>query len=342
MLGEIMGQARRAKVTMADVARAAGVAPATVSRALAAPGMVRAETRARIAAVVDELGYIPDLVAGSLSSRRSGLVAVIVPSIDNAVFSTKIQGLSDALAGSGLEVMVADSGGSHVREHELVRTFLGRRVEGLVLTGAARAVETRALLSGAGVPVVETWNLARNPIDINIGFSNRLAGRAMTEHLIATGRKRVAMICGPRQGDDRARARRLGYLDVVRGLGMDDSLIFDLRSMDDLDDTGRALDALLMRCPEVDGIFCSGDAFALGTLFELQRRGIDVPGRIGVAGVGDIRLAQWVQPPLTTAKVPGYAIGHLAGETILKRINGETIEQRRIDVGFEVVRRGST
>lgn len=333
---------RNATVTMADVARVAGVAVATVSRALAAPGLVRAETRGRVAAAVDRLGYIPDHLAGSLSSRRSGLVAVVVPSIDNAVFSTKIQGLSDALAGSGIEVMIADSGGSHRREYELARAFVGRRVEGLVLTGVARAPQTRALLLDSGIPVVETWNLGRKPIDMNVGFSNRAAARAMTGHLIETGRRRVAMICGPRAGDDRARARRLGYLDTVRRHDMDDSLIFDLVSMDDLGDARRAVDALLARCPDVDGIFCSGDAFALGTLFELQRRGIAVPERIGVAGVGDIRFAQWVRPPLTTAKVPGYDIGRMAGEMILKRVAGEPIARPRVDVGFEIVRRGST
>ena len=327
------------KFTMKDVAQHAGVALVTVSRTLRSPDLVNDGTRLRVNQAISELGYIPDVAAGSLASRKSGLIAVIVPSLDNSVFSTTVQGLSDRLEKEGLEIMLGSSGLSDEGEEHLVRTFLGRRPEGLVLTGISHSKNTRQMLGASGVPVVETWNLTRRPIDLNVGFSNEDAAYAVTRHLIDRGRKRIGLISGSLLFNDRAQARQSGYLRAVSEAGMSPHLTYELPFPGATSGIPGAIRALREQEPKLDALYCSGDAFAVAALFECCRLGLDVPGDMAIAGLGDIEMASQVYPALTTAKVPGYDMGKMAADLILKRINNEPIKRKSFDLGFEMIRR---
>lgn len=327
------------KVTMKDVAQHAGVSLVTVSRTLRSPDLVNEKTKLQVNQAIAELGYILDVAAGSLASRRSGLIAVIVPSLDNSVFSTTVQGLSDRLEKEGLEIMLGSSGLSDEREEHLVRTFLGRRPEGIVLTGINHSKNTRQMLRGSGVPVVETWNLTRRPIDLNVGFSNQDAAHAVTQHLIDQGRKHIGLISGSLASNDRAQARKEGCLTAISEAGLNADLIYELPFPSATSSIPSAIETLIAQEPRLDALYCSGDAFAVAALFECQRLGLKVPADIAIAGLGDIEMASQVYPALTTAKVPGYDMGKMAADLILKRIDGEPINRKSIDLGFEVIRR---
>jgi len=329
------------RTRMADVAALSGVSAITVSRALRDPDKVSPATRARVFAAVEELGYVPDLVAGSLASKQSRIVAAVVPTIGGTIFVDTVKGMSDGLRGEDYQLMLGDSGYSLVEEASLVDAFLGRRPDGLVLTGVHHEERVRRRLRAAGLPVVETWDLNPAPIDMVVGFSNYRAGYAMTAHLAARGYCRIGFAAGLSIGDQRSAERRRGYADALResGLGPERALVVpeaaEFR-------TGReALAGLLERFPDLDAAFFSSDVLAVGALLECQRRGWPVPDRIAIAGFGDFGIAAEMTPALTTVRIPGYEIGHRAAAMLLARLRGAAPDARIIDLGFEIVARAS-
>jgi LacI family gluconate utilization system Gnt-I transcriptional repressor len=332
---------RPRRATLHDVARVAGVSAISVSRALRAPGLLAPATRRRIEQAVVATGYIPDLVARSFKSRITGLVAAIVPSITNSVYADTLQGISDVMHANGRELMVGVSGLSLAQEESLVRTFLGRRPDGVIVTGTDHSPTTRSMLRRAGIPVVETWTLTPRPIDMNVGYSDEAACTAMVRHLHATGYRRIGFICGPTADNDRARRRLKGYRAACVQLGLPDGLAVVLESETDIDGGRLGLGQLLARDRRIDAVFCSSDVFAAGVLFECQRRGWRVPDRLAIAGFQGLPLAAAVHPAFTTVRIPRYEIGRNAAELLLASIRGERIARRRVDVGFAIVQRES-
>jgi LacI family transcriptional regulator, gluconate utilization system Gnt-I transcriptional repressor len=328
---------------MEDVAPRAGVSQMTVSRALRTPEKVSPATRDRIAAAVAELDYVLDLVAGGLATRRSRLVAVIVSTLENSIFAATVQGLAAALRGEGYAVLPGASDYSREGEEQLLRAVLGRRPDGIVLTDYVHTPAARRLLDAAGVPVVETWELPEAPIDAAVGFSNLAAGRAMTLALHGYGYRRIAFLGTAADDDRRGRLRREGYRAALAELGAGPPREVELpAAVAGLGDGPRALEALLAAHGDSDAAFCVVDALAAGLLLACRRRGVDVPGRLAVAGFGDFDVAHADALDITTVRVPGRAIGAAAGEILLARMRGEGPPAGRArDVGFEVVRRGS-
>ncbi len=333
---------RLGRATLSDVAREAGVAPVTASRALRQPALVAAKTRAAVQVAVKRLGYIPDLIAGSLASRISGQVAIVVPSLATPAFMGTVRGAFDTLRAHGYQAVLGDANLSAETETALLTSLLGRRVDALILADVAQSGAARDLLRCSGVPVVETWMLTSRPVDMNVGFSNRAAAREVTHHLIATGRRRIGMICGSLAGNRRARQRQVGYLDAMRAAGLAADLFSELPFPTRLVDVGAALATLVERSPDLDAVFCSGDTFAVGALLEAQRRGWAVPHRIAIAGLGDLDLAEHTVPAITGARVPGCRMGELAAEMIVARLSGREPAGKIVDVGFEIVVRGSS
>jgi len=330
------------KATLHDVAERAGVAPITVSRALRRPDVVAAATRARIDAAIAELGYVPDLIARSFRSRSSGVVAAIVPHLDYSPYAQLLQGLADVLREHGLELMMGLSGLSLAREEAILRTFTGRRPDGLVLAGTRHSARTREILKRAGTPVVETGPLARRPFDIGVGYREERAAAAMLDHLYGLGYRRVAFICGPLKGNERASRRRRGYLAAMRRCGLATHRFVEVGPTPNLRGGATAMARVLERWPETDCALASSDSFAAGALFECQRRGIAVPDELGIAGMLDLEIAGETAPALTTVRVPRYEIGRRAALELLERIGGRPRAPRAIDLGFELIPREST
>ena len=155
-----------------DVARVAGVAPITVSRALREPDLVSPRTLARVERAVAETGYVPDLVASSLTRGRTRLVGIVVPTLTASIYASTVAGLSETLRAHGFEALIGDSGWTLEGEEKLVAAVLGRRADGLVLSSVEHTAATRRMLARARVPVVETGNLCAAPIDMVVGFDN--------------------------------------------------------------------------------------------------------------------------------------------------------------------------
>ncbi|MEO8754480.1 MAG: LacI family DNA-binding transcriptional regulator, partial [Casimicrobiaceae bacterium] len=210
--------AQRAPARMQDVATIAGVSVITVSRVLREPERVAEQTRRRVLEAIAAVGYVPNLVAGSLKSRRSGVVAAVIPSVTHSIVADVVRGMSEVLEDEGLHLLLADSGFSPGEEEALVTAFLARRPDAMYLTGTTHTAATRRMLKAARIPVVETGNLTADPIDMVVGYSNFAAAQAMTTELLARGRHAIGYI-GQRGREyiDRVQDRHGGFVAALRG-----------------------------------------------------------------------------------------------------------------------------
>ena len=323
------------RITMQQVADLAGVGTMTVSRFFASPEAVSDGLRARIERAVQELNYVPNRIAGSLASARSRAIPVLVPSLANAVYANIIQGIHDVVVPRGYQLLLANTNFSRAEEENLVATLLGWSPPALVLTGIDHTTKTRGLLAAAHLPVVETMELGRAPIDVNVGFSHREAGRVMTERLIERGYKCLAFAGARMNQDVRARRRCQGFLDALRRHGLRTGPVCNFPGPTKYDQGAEVVEWLSRQRPKVDAVFCHHDVLAVGVLLECQRRGIAVPGRLAIVGFNGLDIAAAMRPRLTTVISPRYRIGLETGRLILCRLERGTAE-RWLDVGFEI------
>jgi LacI family gluconate utilization system Gnt-I transcriptional repressor len=315
---------RAAAPTMADVAARAGVSTMTVSRALKDGASIAEDTRRRIMKAVEELGYVLDLSAGSLSSKRSGFVAALIPSINNSNFADTARGLTDALEGSGLQLLLAYTDYSVEKEEEHIASLLRRRPEAIVVTGGSHTARARKLLVSAGIPVVETWDLPKKPVRHVVGFSNAEASKALVRYLHAKGYRRIAFIGGTTNRDTRGADRRAGYEAAMAELGLSESRVISFGTPPiSMKQGGEAVARLMEQWPEVEAAICVSDLSAFGAVMECNRRKWKVPQRIAIAGFGDFEVSSCCYPAITTVGVHCYDIGNKAGDLILRAIEGE-------------------
>ena len=331
---------------MTDVARLAEVSTMTVSRALKDGASIAPATRKRIMAAVDELGYVLDQSAGGLSSKRTGFVATLIPSINNSNFADTVRGLTDSLAGSGLQVLLGYTDYSTEKEEQLIESMLRRRPEGIIVTGGGHTVRARRLLEQAGIPVIETWDLPKAPVQHVVGFSNAEASAALVKYLHGKGYRNIAFIGGTSNRDTRGADRRAGYEAAVVELGLSKARIISFGTPPiSMKQGGDALVRLIEQWPKVEAAICVSDLSAFGAVMECQRRGWAVPERIAIAGFGDFEVASCTHPSITTVGVHCYDIGKGAGELLLRVIdserNGTVTSAETIVTEFRVIARQS-
>jgi LacI family transcriptional regulator, gluconate utilization system Gnt-I transcriptional repressor len=329
------GQAR-----MEDVARLAGVSMITVSRALHQPQIVSESTRRQIADAMRTLGYVPNLVAGGLASTRSRTVAAIVPFVRDGVFADTIQGLADSLRPHGFSVLLGSSGTALAEEERLVRHLLGHRPAGFVLHGGSHSEETRRLLQNADIPIVETGVLPEQPVDMVVGYSNFAAARSITQLLLGRGCRRIGFVSADPTINDRAAERLRGHQSALIERGVVARPELEIQTTFGMAEGRLALVELLGREPRLDAVFFTSDIWAAAALLECARRGIDVPGRLAIAGFNDQEIACEILPSLTTVRVRRYAMGEVAARLILDRLE-ERPCRAMVDVGFELISRNT-
>ncbi len=333
--------------TMADVARLAGVSTMTVSRALKGNGAVTAATRSKINAAVDELGYVLDLSAGSLSSKRTGFVSAILPTLYNSNFSDTVNGISEVLGNGGKEILFGYTNYSREREEQLIEAMLRRRPEGIIVTGGTHTPRARQLLETAGVPVVETWDEPADPIDHVVGFSNAATIEDMTARLYFRGYRRIAFIGGDSTDDVRGFARRKGYERAVEMLGLERAHVVPLGPPPiTIAHGGPGVARLLQEWPEVEAAICVSDPCAFGAIMECHRNGWPVPERLAVAGFGNFELSRHCWPTITTVAIACTDIGRRSGELILQAIDGQkpaiAPATKSIQIPHSIIEREST
>ncbi len=330
---------RSSKPTLGDVAARAKVSPATVSRALTNPSLLRPDTLRRIRAVIEEMGYVPDGAARALVSRRTSTVGIVVPTLDHAIFGRAIQALQTTFAEAGYQLLVASHEYSPVVEAVAVRAFLERGVDAILLVGTDHSPEVFDIVRNSTIPVVLTWSLHEQVH--SVGFDNAAAGRMAAEHLLSLGHRRFGVISGILRNNDRARGRLDGIRQALgeAGLALPSAAVqefpFGFAG-------GRAgMAALLALAEPPTAVIGGNDVMAVGAMLEVQSRGMAVPRDLSIVGMDDLDMAAHVLPGLTTVRLPTAELGRVAAQQVLKRLANEKAEQR-IELAIELVIRGST
>jgi LacI family transcriptional regulator, gluconate utilization system Gnt-I transcriptional repressor len=343
-----MGRLPRKKTaTIADVSRLAGVSSMTVSRVIRSPEIVVPATRERVIAAIADLGYVPNRAAGGLSSRRTGFIALMLPTLTNANFSAVAHGLTDSLRTADFQLLIAYTDYSLDEEERQLRNLLARRPEAIVLTGGIHRRAAARLLIASDVKVVEIADLPSRPIEHAVGFSNYQAGRTAARHLIGKGFRRIGAVAGSNEGDiidHRGEERMRGFEDELRLAGLSTGHVLRHGRPPVSYDHGAASAArLLEMTPRVEAVFAVSDLCAVGFVMECQRRGVDVPRDLSVMGFGDFEIGREINPPLTTVHVDFRALGERTGQMLLELLASSEEEPARrfIDVGLAIVERAS-
>lgn len=325
---------------LTDVARVAGVAPMTVSRALNRPELVSESTRLRVQQAVLETGYVPNRVAGALASSRSRLVALLVPTVAHALFAEVVQAVTGVLAPQGYQVLLGLAGYTPAQEETILETVLSRRPDGIVLTGCRHSELTRQRLIAAKVPLVEIWDMTDDPLDMLVGFCHTAVGRAVAEHLLARGYRRFGIITAD---DARAGQRVAGFVAGLEAAGEGDYQLREVGTPSSMP-WGREKSAELLDRHDLDAIVCSSDILAMGALAEAQSRGLAIPDDLAIMGFGDSSYAAATFPALSSVRIDGAAIGRLAAEHLLKRMAQPRFERagESQDIGFMLIDRETT
>lgn len=329
-------------VTLSEVARLAGVAPMTVSRCLNQPETVRAETREKVQRAIDQTGYVQNRLAGSLATSRSRLVAVVLPMVTNPVFSDTFQAINDRLTQAGYQVLLGISGYESGQEQELLNVILSRRPDGVILTGTLHTAASRNRLRTTRVPVVETWDLSPEPIDMLVGFSHEQVGRDVAQHLLAKGYREFALVA---VNDPRGLRRAESFIATLREREITDVPQQIFQGLPTLAH-GRTGLSELLRNTRRGGrplmVVCTSDTIAHGVLTEAAARGIRVPEEVAVMGFGDMNFASHTFPALSTVRIDGALMGDCAAQMLLERLQGQEPQSLVKDVGFTLIDREST
>ncbi len=334
--------------TVQDVARAAGVSTATVSRALNLPDSVRPALRNKVHAAVERLGYVAHAGARAMSLRRSGTVGVVVPTVDNAIFARGLQAFQVRMAQAQQVVLLAFSDYDPVQEEAQAQALLARGVDALALTGISQRPELLARLAQRGLPWVHTGTFPAPAGTACVGFCNRAAMARAVQYLLDLGHRRIGMVAGITAHNDRAADRVAGVRGALAQAGLRLAPRHLVESAYTVGDARAATRVLLdatgtgASAARPSALLCGNDVLAFGALLECAAQGLDVPRDISVVGFDDLDLARQWRPALTTVHVPTELMWTLAADYLLARLDGSVVAPVQREIGVELVVRASS
>jgi len=326
-------------ITMQSVAKAAGVSPMTVSNAFRYPERVLEETRLRVFQIAAELGYVPNHSAGILSSGQSRVIGAVIPSMKNSSFYKYVRGMQDHAGERGYE-LILKLAETRQDETAAIQTFIGLRVAGISLVGNQHSVEAIDLIRKTETPVVEGW-VTDNVLDMAVGYSMTDATCAMALLLIERGCQRIGFVGYGGTSARRYSDRLPAFQATMAEAGLEHHRVCFIDEADGFGAGPKALDALRLIDPEVDGVICPTDIVAAGVIFECTRLGWRVPERLAVTGWGDYEIASEITPGLSTIQPNAYEMGAKSMEMILDRVSGIKAYEPVLDIGYDVVKRES-
>lgn len=310
------------RVTMADVAREAGVSTMTVSRVVNDKGEISPATRQRVLRIIDELDYRPSAIARGLATQRTGTLGLVVPDIANPFFSDLARGAEDKAYAAGYSIFLCNTKEDPQREVSTLESLAEKRVDGLLvcssrledgLLRSALAHHPAVVLVNRRLPDFEAAGLVR--VDDVAG------GRLATEHLLRSGHRAVGFLAGP-PASSSGRLRVEGYRAALDAASLPYKEGQVRHCSSDVDGGRECARELLVGKPELTALFCYNDLVAVGALQACADLGRRVPDDVAIVGFDDIFLASLVTPPLTTCRTPRYDLGVQAMEVLQERING--------------------
>lgn len=326
--------------SLSDVAARAGVSTASVSRVLNDSPGVGPVVRERVNRAVAELGYLPNGAARALSSHRSRTIGAIVPTIENHGFAKAIAALQRRLHEADFRLLLASSEYDLDVELREAKLMLAHGADALMLVGGQHHPDLRPLLASRRVPLVETWTMDRE--HACVGFDNERAARELTDYLVSLGHEDIGLIAGRLRNNDRASARVAGVQAALRRHGLTLGAERLIERPYRILDGGLAMRALLAAGPrKPTAVICGNDQLAFGAMIEARAQGLVIPRDISIAGFNDLDFAAFLNPPLTTVRVPAEEIGRAAGDYLIGQLAGEPVLPVT-EVAVSLIVRGST
>lgn len=317
-----MSTSTKRPLTLRDVSEACGVSEMTVSRVLRKRGDVSDATREKVLEAAKTLGYVPNQIAGSLASQRVNLVAVIIPSLSNMVFPEVLNGINQVFDETPLQPVVGVTDYLPEKEERVLYEMLSWRPSGVIIAGLEHSEAAHAMLTNAGIPVVEIMDVDGNPIDAMVGISHRRAGREMARAILKEGYEHIGFLGTKMPLDHRARKRFEGFTEGLTkaGIEIEDRAFYSGGSALA---KGREMTAeMLERSPDLDFLYYSNDLIGAGGLLYLLEKGVDIPGQIGIAGFNGVELLQGLPRQLATMDACRREIGAAAAQIILNQSSG--------------------
>jgi LacI family repressor for deo operon, udp, cdd, tsx, nupC, and nupG len=323
-----------------EVARLAGVSVATVSRTLKSPERVLPDTRDKVNAAVEQAGYRPNLMAIQFRSRKTGNLVILVPDISNTFFARVIRGAQQAAQAAGYRLLLCDTLGRDAIERQFADLVYAHQADGVIQLRARDPFDS-GVASDSPPPMVNACEVVKDAPFPTISLDNQAAAKAMTEHLIALGHRRIALMKGPITSP-LTQDRVAGYKAALQaaGIAQDPTLIcrgdFTLGA-------GYEGAGLMLALPTPPtALFCENDEMAIGALKRIRQAGLRVPEDISVVGFDDIAMAAYCDPPLTTISQPAEAFGEQAVQILIALIEGRAIAERRVVLPFTLTVRNSS
>ena len=307
--------------TLRDVAKRAGVAPITVSRVINNSGYVSAQTRARVEAAVEELGYVPNRLARSLRLKHTNTLALVVTDITNPFWTTVVRGVEDAANEAGFTVILCNTDESEAKQDAYLQVLLQKRVDGILFVPASGAAEPVNRVQKQGIPIVVLdRRVPGTQVDVVRGDSEGGAYQ-LVRHLLGLGHRRIAALSGP-EGVSTAVERVSGYRRALREAGLGEGAEQVCYGQFTQPSGYQVAQEALERRPQPTALFATNNFIAIGALRALGDAGLRVPEDISLASFDDLTSALAIEPFLTVADQPAYEMGRQATKLLTDRLSG--------------------
>ncbi|MEM8786693.1 MAG: LacI family DNA-binding transcriptional regulator [Pseudomonadota bacterium] len=325
------------KVSLSQVAHAAGVSKMTASRVLRGEGGYSDKTRDLVMAKVEELGYLPNRLATVFAGDKSStFVGVAIPDLGNEVFAQVLEGIDRKLGAFGHQTVLGLTQHTQQAEEDWIRTVLSWQPAGLILTGRYHSPRATEMLKNAGIPVVEIWDLNSSPLDMSVGINHFDSGFDMGRYLIGRGYRNIGYVGTSHDTANAATTRLDGFSKAIEGGGGRVARQLCLHDTATYYTGFYGTEQLLASRAGIECVFYQNDAMAFGGLQYVTARGMEVPGDIGIAGWGDLPIASVMPRRLTSMHVPHLKLGQAAAEAMLARLSNEPVAACR-DIGFHLI-----
>ena len=331
-------------VTIYDIAKEANVSPATVSRVLNRQGNVRDETAQRVLKIAKAKKYSPNVMARSLRTKKTFLIGLIIPDIENPVYPAPVRGIQDVANQEDYSVIIHSTDGDERKEIETLRRLHAVGVDGLIINISESSLllfEEIKRLRSESLPIVALgpWH---SDLEIDyVSVENEKGAYMATEHLLRLGYKRIAIVLGPRENII-SRERFSGYKKALEDYCVKFSEEIVYEGNFKMGSGYKAAKEMLKEKERPEAIFCANDVMALGAMAALQQEGIRIPEDIALIGFDDIELAGLARPSLTTIAQPKYETGKIAAELLFEQINGQSSSGKLYSIEPKLVIRETT
>ena len=328
-------------VTIKDVARLAGVSISTVSRVINDSKPVTDEVKQRVLDVIKETGYVPNPLARSLVTKKSKLIGVIVPEVSDSFVNEILNGIEAVSKMYDYDILLVNTYSDKQQELDSIKLLKTKQVEGIVMLSWILDEDHVNAMKESRIPAVYISKTARNYDIYTVSTSNEDATYDMTKYLIDCGHNDIALIMTSLEETILEKERRTGYERALRdnNIEVDDKLI--KHGLTDYEGGYNSMKELLDDKILPSAVFVTGDEAAVGAINAIFDAGYNVPEDISVVGFNDTKLAKIYRPKLTTVYQPLFDMGAVSIRAIIKLINGETLEEKQIELPYQIMERES-